>query len=139
MPVPPPIAVDARAATPLYDQIAAQVKQAVAGGTLTAGDALPSVRQLAVRLRVNPNTVARAYRELEADGVVESRRGHGTFVAASRRRLSPAGRREAVRGAARRLVAEALAVGMAGDELEALVSSTWAELAAGRAGQEDDS
>jgi GntR family transcriptional regulator len=67
--------------TPFYLQVANQVKFLVASGRLNAGDQLPPVRKLAAQILVNPNTVARAYRELESDGVVSSRRGAGVFVA----------------------------------------------------------
>jgi GntR family transcriptional regulator len=66
---------------PIYRQIANQVKYLVAAGRLEMGEQLPSVRGLAEQLLVNPNTVARAYRELEADGVITSRQGSGAYVA----------------------------------------------------------
>ncbi|HYH82656.1 MAG TPA: GntR family transcriptional regulator [Longimicrobium sp.] len=66
---------------PLYQQIVDEVRRAVVQGTLEAGDALPSVRALAAELRVNPNTVQQAYRELERAGLVYGRRGQGTFAA----------------------------------------------------------
>lgn len=72
--------VDPRSPTPLYEQIAARVRMAVAAGELAAGDGLPSVRALAGTLRVNPATVVQAYRDLAADGFVEIRHGQGTFV-----------------------------------------------------------
>ena len=65
---------------PIYQQIVDEVRRAVALGTVELDEALPSVRALAVELRVNPNTVQQAYRELERAGVVYSRRGQGTFV-----------------------------------------------------------
>ena len=72
--------IDPRSPTPLYEQIAARVRVAVAAGDLAPGDALPSVRALARDLRVNPATVVQAYRDLAADGFVEMRHGQGTFV-----------------------------------------------------------
>ena len=72
--------IDPRSPTPLYAQIASRLRMAIAAGELRAGEALTSVRQLAARLRVNPATVVQAYRELEADGLVELRQGAGTFV-----------------------------------------------------------
>jgi len=72
--------IDPRSPVPLYEQIAACVRVAVASGELAAGDALPSVRGLARELRVNPATVVQAYRDLAADGFVELRHGQGTFV-----------------------------------------------------------
>jgi GntR family transcriptional regulator len=72
--------IDPRSPTPLYAQIAAHIRVAVASGEVKPGDALPSVRSLAQSLRVNPATVVQAYRELELDGFVEMRHGAGTFV-----------------------------------------------------------
>lgn len=72
--------IDPRSPTPLYEQIAARVRVAVAAGELKPGDALPSVRALARDLRVNPATVVQAYRDLAIDGFVEIRHGQGTFV-----------------------------------------------------------
>jgi GntR family transcriptional regulator len=68
---------------PIYAQIVRQVKALIAAGRLTAGEELPPIRVLAERLVVNPNTVARAYRELQAAGVVENRRTAGTYVSAA--------------------------------------------------------
>jgi GntR family transcriptional regulator len=72
--------IDPRSATPLYAQIAGRIRVAVASGELRPGEPLPSVRQLASRLRVNPATVVQAYRDLETEGFVEMRQGAGTFV-----------------------------------------------------------
>jgi GntR family transcriptional regulator len=72
--------IDPRSPTPLYEQIAARVRVAVAAGELEPGDALPSVRELARQLRINPATVVQAYRQLEWDGFVEMKRGAGSFI-----------------------------------------------------------
>jgi len=109
--------IDPRSPTPLYAQIAGRLRVAVAAGELRAGDALPSVRALASQLRINPATVAQAYRELEQDGTVEMRQGAGTFVS-----CVPTERKRRDRAAeARRLVQEMLAagtrLGIAADEL----------------------
>ena len=72
--------LDPRSPTPLYAQIANRLRVAIAAGELRAAAALPSVRQLAAQLRVNPATIAQAYRDLEGDGFVEVRQGAGTFV-----------------------------------------------------------
>ena len=72
--------IDPRSPTPLYEQIAARIRLAVASGDLSAGEALPSVRALARDLRVNPATVVQAYRDLASDGFVEMRHGQGTFI-----------------------------------------------------------
>lgn len=73
---------------PIGRQITDGVKRAIAGGELQAGDALPSVRGLAQQLSVNPNTIAKAYAELTAEGWLHARAGLGLFVAEQRRRLS---------------------------------------------------
>jgi GntR family transcriptional regulator len=72
--------LDTKSGVPYYRQIIEQVKFAVARGSLSPGDQLPTVRQLAVDLSINPNTVVRAYRELEIEGVLETQQGSGTFV-----------------------------------------------------------
>lgn len=72
--------IDSRDGTPIYKQIAREVRHAVALGALKPQDRLPSVRELALQLTVNPNTVAKAYRELEHQGLVEARHGSGSFV-----------------------------------------------------------
>ncbi len=69
---------------PIYVQIMDEVRRGMATGALVSGDALPSVRQLATDLKVNPNTVAQAYRELEREGLVYVQRGQGTYVGSSR-------------------------------------------------------
>jgi GntR family transcriptional regulator len=76
-------AIDERDATPLHAQLERGIRAALAAGRLRPGDQLPTVRQLAVDLRVNANTVAKVYVHLERQGVLETRRGVGTFVAAT--------------------------------------------------------
>jgi GntR family transcriptional regulator len=76
---------------PIYVQVVRQVKYLISSGRLTAGTQLPPVRKLAEQLLINPNTVARAYRELEGEGLVTSRQGAGVFVADG---VSPLARRE---------------------------------------------
>ena len=73
-------AIDPRSGVPLYRQLIEQVKSSIARGGLRPGDQLPTVRQLAVELSINPNTVAKAYRELEIQGVLATQQGTGTFV-----------------------------------------------------------
>ena len=101
------VTLDPRDERPLYLQIVDQVRRAIVVGTLRAEDPLPSVRQLAARLRINPATVVQAYRALEADGFVEMRQGAGTFV----HDVAPSRRTQERKAAARRLVRELLAEG----------------------------
>jgi GntR family transcriptional regulator len=74
------LALDLLSGVPVYRQIIDQVLGGIAGGSLLRGDQLPTVRQLAVDLAINPNTVVRAYRELEIRGVIETQQGTGTFI-----------------------------------------------------------
>ena len=74
--------VDGRSGVPPYLQIVRQVRQALRMGILNVGDQLPSVREVVAAVAVNPNTVLKAYRDLEREGLVEARAGHGTFVRA---------------------------------------------------------
>lgn len=75
------ISIDPRNHTPIYEQIVRGVRDAIDAGVYRSGEMLPSLRALALELRVNPNTVQRAYEQLERSGVIESRRGVGMFVA----------------------------------------------------------
>ena len=97
--------IDPRSPVPLYEQIAARIRVAIAAEEYRAGDALPSVRQLSSMLRVNPSTVVQAYRDLEGQGFVETRHGAGTYV----RSVSPAVRDEERVRQARALVQSVLA------------------------------
>jgi GntR family transcriptional regulator len=98
-----------------------QIRKAIAGGTLGAGDQLPTVRQLAVELRINPNTVARVYKELEHQGLIATRQGSGTFVAAKQPRVSDEQRRAELKRVARTAVAEAAMLGFTQSELETAI------------------
>ena len=73
--------IDPTKSEPIYGQLMSEIKYFIASGMMTPGEGLPSVREMAVKLRINPNTVARAYRELEHEGVVVTMRGKGVFVA----------------------------------------------------------
>jgi len=75
------LSLDSHSGTPIYLQIKEQMRLAVATGTIRPGEQLPTVRELAAQLRINPNTMARVYRELQAEGLLISRQGSGTFVA----------------------------------------------------------
>jgi GntR family transcriptional regulator len=79
--VPPAFfSVDPHGGAPLYAQLSEQIKRAIAVGALTPGERLPTVKGLAHELKLNPNTVARVYRELERDGVIDTAPGRGSFV-----------------------------------------------------------
>jgi GntR family transcriptional regulator len=116
------IHISASDGVPIYLQIVNQVKYLVASGRLVAGEELPPIRVLAEKLLVNPNTVARAYRELEASGVVEKRRTAGTFVSEAG---SPLARRERLKIVTERvdaLLAEARQLGISVSEIIELIA-----------------
>lgn len=77
-------AIDSKSGVPLYRQVIEQVKVGISRGRLSPGEQLPTVRQLSVDLSINPNTVIRAYRELEIEGVLETYQGSGTFVSSKK-------------------------------------------------------
>jgi GntR family transcriptional regulator len=114
---------------PPYLQIVTQVKQLIASGRLNADQELPPIRVLAEKLIVNPNTVARAYRELEAAGWVYTRRGAGTFVAAGTTSFSAAACQKQIRDRVRALLAEAEHMNISVKEVIKLIRDMSDELA----------
>jgi GntR family transcriptional regulator len=117
----------------VYDQIVRQVKFAVADGALVAGELVPSVRELARDLAINPNTVARAYRQLQDDGVLEVVRGTGLAVADAARRHCQIERTKLIRARLRMVLEEATLSGLEPNEIEQLVR---AESIAARRGKQ---
>jgi GntR family transcriptional regulator len=118
------VAIDPRDKTPIYAQLERGLRAAMATSRLRPGDQLPTVRQLAVELRINANTVARVYADLERSGAIETRRGVGSFVTASSDEARP--RREhakRLRAFVTRTLAEAATAGFGVDELVHELSS----------------
>jgi len=114
-----------RDGVPIYAQLAKQIKLLISSGRVQAGEQLPPVRKLAEQLLVNPNTVARAYRELESEGLVTSRQGSGVFVTDG---ASPLARREQNRLLADRvdmLLAEARQMKLDLESVVKLVRQRW--------------
>jgi GntR family transcriptional regulator len=122
------VTITTGASTPIYRQIVDQVRLAVTTGALPAGQAVPSVRELAERLTINPNTVAKAYGELVRDGVLESLQGKGFFVAERRQVYSKAERLRRLRQAAETLVHEAVFLDFTADEIRRAVDEKLAAL-----------
>ncbi|MCI0416158.1 GntR family transcriptional regulator [bacterium] len=106
---------------PIYEQLIRQVKHAITTGVLKSGDQLPPVRELAVRLVINPNTVARAYRELEQIGLVESNTRRGTIVKFTPSGMLVAERRKRLQPFIDQLLAEAHVLNFTNQELFELV------------------
>jgi GntR family transcriptional regulator len=121
----PRIRVDPTLPAPLWSQIEDSVRYLVASGALPPGEALPSVRDLARELRINPNTVAKAYQRLAEAGVLEARRGEGTFVAERPPAVPAAERARALREGAVRLATLASTLGATRDEAVSALESAW--------------
>jgi DNA-binding transcriptional regulator YhcF (GntR family) len=123
--------LDPRSGVATYLQIVQQVKEALRLGTLDVGDQLPTVREVVADLAINPNTVAKAYRDLEREGLVVARQGRGTFVANT---LAPASLRhhDELRAALERWLESALGAGLDEESVRALISATLRESLARR-------
>jgi len=106
------VSIDPRDATPIYAQLERGLRAAIATGRLGPGDQLPTVRELAVELRVNGNTVARVYTDLERAGVIETKRGVGSFISATPAQAHPPREQERrLRAFVTRVLADADAAG----------------------------
>ena len=111
------LSIDAKSGVPFYRQIIEQVKFAVASGDLKPGDQLPTVRQLAVDISINPNTVIRAYRELEFEGLLDSQQGSGTFVSDKQPEIDAVERQRMLDQIVTELLARASAYGFTLEEV----------------------
>lgn len=109
--------LDLHSGVPVYRQLIDQVRGGIASGQLTRGDQLPTVRQLAVDLEINPNTVVRAYRELELGGLLETHQGTGTFISAQKLKGSDAERERQLAQIVTDCVSRAGAAGFTVEEL----------------------
>src|SRR5580765_1624190 len=111
------ITINVTDGVPIYRQIVNQVKYLVASGLLAPGEELPPIRTLALQLKVTPNTVVRAYDELEAAGVIHKRRGAGTYVSEGQSRLADRERQRIIEQRVDALLAEAYHLNFTADEL----------------------
>lgn len=118
-----PVHIDPRDPTPIYAQLDRAIRVAIAHGKLKPGAQLPTVRQLAVDLRVNSNTVAKVYLALEREGIVETKRGVGTFISSQRPPAEHDAHRERrLRELIDRLLADAASIGFSPREMSRLLS-----------------
>ena len=115
--------IDPAGGLAIYDQVVRQVKFAVAGGVLKPGNLVPSVRELARELAINPNTVARAYQQLQADGVLQSVRGMGLEVTAAAVKHCRSQRQKLIQTRVRQALSEARQSGLEQGELQQLVDN----------------
>jgi GntR family transcriptional regulator len=114
------VSIDPHDRTPIYAQLDRNLRAAIATGRLQLGDQLPTVRQLAVDLSINANTVARVYAELERGGIIETRRGVGSFVVATPQQAHPPDHhRRQLRAFVTRVLADAAAAGFTIDDVAA--------------------
>jgi GntR family transcriptional regulator len=121
--------VNPSSGVPIYVQIESQIKNAIAAGAIKPHQPLPSVRKLAAELGINPNTVARAYQELERDGVIATVPGGGTFAAAdSRPRFLKSEKLRRLQPYARQIAVEGTQLGLSEDEILDLVQQELAKL-----------
>jgi GntR family transcriptional regulator len=119
------LTIDAKDAVPIWKQIEQGMRHLVASRALRPGSVVPSVRDLARDLRVNPMTVSKAYQRLTEQGVLEVRRGEGTFVAAGPPTVPAAERSRTLRAAATRLVSVAATLGASREEVLDAVGGAW--------------
>jgi len=122
--VPANFNVDPRSGVPIYVQLIDQVKRSIAVGALAPGERLPTVKALAVDLTVNPNTVARAYRDLERDGVIATSPGRGSFVSEADRPETRQNLSEVALAMLDRAVRDARSIGIDRTELQSLFDRT---------------
>jgi GntR family transcriptional regulator len=109
--------IDPASGVPFYRQIIDQIKYAIARGELRPGDQLPTVRQLAVDLAINPNTVGKAYSQLEILGILETQQGSGTFISPQKVEVSELERQEKLDSLCREFITSAASYGFTLNEL----------------------
>jgi len=123
--------IDQRSSTPIYQQLVQEVKAAILRGVLRPGDRLPSVRELAGRLAINPNTIQKSYQELERQKVIETLRGKGTFVCHDYRAREDGERMGLFQDEMRKILIEAHYLGLNQERILTLVTELLQELGKG--------
>lgn len=122
------IKVDPRSSTPIYEQIELGIKELIIKGALKHGEKLPSVRELASILTINPNTISKAYGELERDGIIETLRGKGTFVSESIEGKVDEKRMEEISGSLKKIILEASYSGITKEDFINLTLKIFSQL-----------
>ncbi|MBD1380212.1 GntR family transcriptional regulator [Metabacillus arenae] len=116
------VQIDPRSSTPIYEQIIQQLKELCLKGVLKPGDKLPSVREMATIIIANPNTVSKAYKELEREGIIETLRGRGTFVSENAQKTLDEGKINMIKEQLKQVIIDAFYAGMDINEIH-----TWIE------------
>ncbi len=127
--------VDPRSSTPIYLQLVQGVKEAVACGLLQPGERMPTVRELASQVMINPNTIGKAYQRLEQEGIIETMRSRGSFVAAGPMRSDPEQSREKLAELMQALLVEAYHLGIDQEDLQRLFMESLRDWERKRGGQ----
>lgn len=120
--------IDPHSGLPVYRQMIDQIKYYIASGTLKPGDQLPSVRELAQRLSINPTTVVKAYTELQHEEVIDLRHGKGAFVAERANEVSIFEKDKVVRRLARQLAVESQQIGASYDLVQGILEEEWKQI-----------
>lgn len=120
--------IDPRSSTPIYEQIELGIKELILKGALKANDKLPSVREMASILTINPNTISKAYGELEREGIIETLRGKGTFVTDNFKGKVDEKKMEQIHGELKKIILEANYGGISKEDFMNLVHEIFSEL-----------
>lgn len=120
--------IDPRSSKPIYEQIIEQVKENIMKGILQPGDRLPSVREMSTLLTINPNTVSKAYQELEREKAIETIRGRGTFIAQNYQPQRDEEKLQEVRDLLKKAVIESHYMGLGREEIVAMLADIYQEL-----------
>ncbi|KRE40935.1 GntR family transcriptional regulator [Paenibacillus sp. Soil522] len=123
--------LDERSQTPIWEQIVQQTKERILQGVIQKGDKLMSVRELSATLLINPNTVSKAYQELERQGVIETRRGKGTFAVGATTTKGDSAKMEEIQKMLRLIVMESSYAGIDRETLLQWIEQYWRELGGG--------
>lgn len=121
------IVIDPRSSTPIYEQIIIKIKELILKGVLEPGDKLPSVREMSGIITANPNTVSKAYAELERQKVIETIRGRGTFVAENYKPKIQEDRMEVLKEDLKKVILEAKYMGLTKEELVDIMDTYYEE------------
>ncbi|WP_294377166.1 GntR family transcriptional regulator [uncultured Clostridium sp.] len=120
--------IDPRSSTPIYEQIELGIKELILKGALKPNDKLPSVREMSSILTINPNTISKAYGELEREGIIETLRGRGTFVTDNFKGKVDEKKMEYIQGELKKIILEANYGGISKDDFVNLVLEIFSEL-----------
>ncbi|PAD63737.1 GntR family transcriptional regulator [Bacillus siamensis] len=129
------IQIDPRSSTPIYEQIIQQLKELCLKGIMKPGDKLPSVRELATIIIANPNTVSKAYKELERDGVIETLRGRGTYISENAKKTLVEGKMTMIKEQLKQLIIDAHYAGVELEKLQEWIKEISADV---KGGTDDD-